>query len=398
MRQALIDGGGAAHRGLQAPGRPFAGLEPIPLERLAQTELSVFDVVVVPRSCDADRLFARRHQIRRYLDCGGVLISFGELLTDWLPGARWEAERPVDVERPPTVTNHPLLAGFGADELWWHRGPQNWCCHGHVNTSVGAEILVANADGQAWLYVDRVSTAGTIVSGSNLDLDTHAFHGDASAEVLLGRLLEWAAAEADRTAELRATPSTRVAYAYSGVHFQRGLLDGPIGRHFATVPVEELGGIDLATYAGLWIPRESDQRALHARRDRIAGYVADGGHVIVLEELDRDWLPGISWRPASIDLTDLRMTAHPLVEALEPFESPWHGHGVVDLPTGAEILIGTPDGGALLGTFEIGSGRVLAGTIDADAHAGYGSTLPASFVEAAVAWLRVGDRTPIVAG
>lgn len=398
MRKALIDGGGAAHRGLQAPGRPFAELEPIPLERLAQTELSVFDVVVVPRSCDADRLFARRYQIRRYLDRGGVLVSFGELLTDWLPGAHWEAERPVDVEQPPLVMDHPLLAGFDPDALWWHRGPRQWCCHGHVNAPVGAEILVANADGQAWLYVDRVSTAGTIVSGSNLDLDTHAFHGNVSAETLLGRIIAWAAAEADRTAALRMGPSTRVAYAYSGVHFQRGLLDGPFGRDFAAVPVEELGGIDLSNYAGLWIPRESDQRALHAHRDRIAGYVAGGGSVIVLEELDRDWMHGVGWRAAGIDTADVHMATHPLVESLRPFESPWHSHGVLDLPEGAQTLIWTPEGGALLGTFEVGAGRVLAGTIDADAHAGYGSMLPTSFIEAALSWARARGRTPVVAG
>ncbi len=398
MRAALIDGGGAAHRGLQGPGRPFEALEPIALERLAEVELTTFDVVVVPRSCDADRLFARRHQIRRYLDRGGVVLAFGEILTDWLPGARWAAESPVDVESPPTVSAHPLLSGLTPDDLYWHRGPQRWCCHGHVDAPSGAEILVANAAGQAWLYVDRVSTAGTIVSGSNIDLDTHAFQGNAVAEALLVRLMDWAAGETERTAALRSAPSPKVAYAFSGVHFQRGFLDSQIGERFATVPVEELGGVDLSGYAGLWVPRESDQRALDAHRDRIARYLADGGRAVILEEIDRGWLPDVTWRRASVDLAEVRRTAHPIVDALGPLESPWHGHGVLDLPAGADVLLGMADGGALLGTFEVGSGHVLAGTIDADAHAGYGSSLPEPFIDAAIAWLRTAERTAVPAG
>ena len=398
MRGALIDGGGAATRGLQAAGRPFERLEPIALERLAEAELSMFDVVVVPRSTDADRLFARRHQVRRFLDRGGVLVSFGEVLTGWLPGARWTPKSPVDISAPPTITDHPLLAGVAPDDLYWHRGPEQWCCHGHVVPPGGAEILVANGAGDAWLYLDRVSTGGTIVSGSNVDLDTHAFHGDATAESLLVRLLTWAGEEAARTADgrdgrLEVAP---VAYAYSGVHFQHGFLTGPQGGRFATVPVEELAGIDLTAYAGLWVPRESDQRVLHANADRILGFIEDGGRAVVLEEVDRDWLPGIRWRRATVDVGDVRRTDHPLVTALGSFATPWHSHGVLDLPSDAEVLLATADGDALLGIVELGSGSLLAGTIDADAHAGYGSTLPQPFIDAAVHWLRTRGRVPVL--
>ena len=395
MRGALIDGGGTAHRGLQAPGRPLAGLATIPLEDLAAWELAAFDVIVVPRSCDADRLYARRHQVRRYLDRGGVLVSFGELWTDWLPGARWSPEAPIDVDAPPTVAPHPLLDGLGPDDLYWHRGPRRWCCHGHVDAPSGAEVLVANAAGGAWLYVDRVSTAGTIVSGSNLDLDTHAFHGNATAEALLGRLVDWVAGEAERTASLRDAASSRVLYAFSGVHFQRAFLDGPLADGFATLPVEELGGVDLGGYGGLWVPRESDQRAIAANAGRITAWLGRGGRAVVLEELDRGWLPGVSWRGATVALTAVRRADHPLVDALGAMERPWHGHGVVHLPPDAEVLVGTEDGGALLGIVRVGDGEVLVGTIDADVHVGYGSDLPVPFVEAAAAWLRSRELVPI---
>ena len=45
------------------------------------------------------------------------------------------------------------------------------------DTPPGADMLVTNAHGHAWMYVDRQSTNGVILAATNLDLDTHAFHG-----------------------------------------------------------------------------------------------------------------------------------------------------------------------------------------------------------------------------
>jgi len=386
MRGLVVHGGGASHDAL---AEFLAGFAAVPLAALPATDLEAFDVVVVPRSCDAEALWLRRHQLARFLDRGGVLVAFGEVWTNWLPGASWEPESSEDVREPPRSHSHALVEGIAADELWWHRGPERWCSHGHLRPPAGAELVVTNASGAAWYYVDRVSTRGTIVAASNLDLDTHLWHESALARRLLERLASWLEEEAARTAALRERPSDRIAYLYSGVHFQRGFLEGELGGAFAVVPAAELVGLDLDDYPALWVPRESDQVALAAAAERITAYVRAGGTLVSFEEATRPWLPGASWRRARVDPAALARSRHQLSDALPSLERPWHAHGLIAVPDGAERLLWEPaSGDAALALWHVGGGRVLAGTIDADAHAGYGSALPAAFLQSVVDWAR----------
>lgn len=392
MKGAIIDGGGAAHRALTAAGQPLAGLEPILLEELASIDLERYDAVIVPRSCDGDVLLARRHQFARFLDRGGILVSFGELWTDWLPGARWEPEAPEDTQPPAMVARHHLLEELSPEDLWWHREPGGWCCHGHVRAPAGAEVLVATADGGTWWYVDRTTTRGVIVCLSNLDLDTHAHHGNAVARTLLERLMLWVRKEAERGDARRRLPSDRIAGYFSGVHFQQGFF-APRTRDFAIVPAAELASLDLDAYRAIWILRESDQRSLEANAAKLAGYLENGGRIIAFEELDRPWLPGVRWLDRPVEIATVRRTDHPIAASLGDFAHPWHAHGALEVPQDAAVLIGTPDGAALLATFPVGKGEVLVGTIDADSHAGYGSSIPAPFINAVLDW----SRAPLTA-
>lgn len=393
MKAGIIDGGGGAHRSLLAPGQPFVGLQPIPIERLATTNLETLELVVVPRSCDGEALFARRHQFARFLDRGGILIALGELWTNWLPGARWEPESAEDTRPPSVVAVHPLLEELGPEDLWWHADPGGWCCHGHVRVSPEAEPLVATPDGGTWLYVDRVSTRGTIVCASNLDLDTHAHHGSAIARTLLDRLMRWTREEVARTATRRRPTTDRIAGYFSGVFFQHGFFSRRPDQ-FALVPAPELGGLDLDAYPAIWIPRESDQRTLEANASRIADYLEAGGRIVCFEEIDRPWLPGAAWAPRQVDMATVDSGDHPLRKALGDFRRPWHAHGVLQVPADAEILIRDGDGAALLATYAVGRGAVLAGTIDADSHAGYGSSIPDAFIDEALAWARTAAAVP----
>ncbi|GAC1481939.1 MAG: hypothetical protein PVSMB9_07450 [Candidatus Dormibacteria bacterium] len=387
MKGAIIDGGGSAHFALRQPGQPLAGLEPILLEELVSTDLEQYDAVIVPRSCDGDVLLARRHQFARFLDRGGILVAFGELWTDWLPGARWEPEAPQDTQPPAMVARHQLLEELSPDDLWWHREPGGWCCHGHVRPPAGAEVLVATADGGSWWYVDRTTTRGVIVSASNLDLDTHAHHGNAVARTLLERLMLWIRQEVERGEGRRHLPSDRIAGYFSGVHFQHGFF-APRSSDFAIVPAAELAAVDLAAHRAIWILRESDQRSLQANAPKLASYLEEGGRIIAFEEIDRPWLPGVRWLDRQVEISSVRRTNHPIAAALGDFTHPWHAHGALEVGQGAEVLVSTDDGAALLATYRVGKGQVLAGTIDADSHAGYGSSIPAPFLNAVLEWSR----------
>src|SRR6202022_3012454 len=115
----------------------------------------------------------------------------------------------------------------------------------------------------AWLYIDGASTNGVIMAATNLDLDTHAFHGNTTARDLLQRVLAWAEAEAHSGGDRRARARGKIAFVYSGVYFQRGFATDPeFAPSLAVVPVEELAGTDLSRYPAVWVPRESNQAML----------------------------------------------------------------------------------------------------------------------------------------
>ncbi|MDQ3540642.1 MAG: hypothetical protein M3440_08140, partial [Chloroflexota bacterium] len=157
IRQALISGGVAYHHGLIQPGEVLAGFE---VGDLASVDLNQYDLVLVLRSTDGDALRARRYQFARFLDQGGVLIAFGESWSGWIPGSRWEPECAEDVLEPVVTSDHPLVAGSSPADLHWHPPLESWCCHGHFIAPEGAEVLVRNQRGDAWLYIDRTSTNG----------------------------------------------------------------------------------------------------------------------------------------------------------------------------------------------------------------------------------------------
>lgn len=383
MRGIIIHGGGAAHDALASYLHTF---RTVPLSALAAFDLERHDVVVVPRSCDPDALYARRHQFARFLDRGGIAVAFGESPLPWLPGLRWMPESPEEVLLPPVVHPHPLVDGIAAEELWWHRD-ERWCQHGHLLAPKGAEPLVSNAAGEAWAYVDRVSTAGTILVSANLDVDTHLFHGSSVARRLMERIVAWLEDEVARTAERRARPSERIAYLLSGANFQRVFAEARV-RTFAPVPAAELAALALRDHPALWVPRESDQVALEAAATKIEAYVRGGGTLIAFEEASRPWLPGARWTRATVEIAALERAAHPLARAAPTLERPWHAHGLLEVPPNATVLLRDPTSGlAALATWALGAGRVLAGTLDPDAHAGYGSHLGDELIAAITAWI-----------
>lgn len=400
MRRAFIDGGVSYHHGLCEPGEPFAAFDRVDLLSLRDVPLETYDLVVVPRSADAEVLYARRHQFARFLDRGGVLLVLGEQPTNWFPGSVWAPESADDVAEPVVVTEHPILGPLTAPELEWHSRKRNWCCHGHFQPPPGAEVLVANAGDGAWLYVDRVSSNGVIVASSNLDADTHAFHGSEVARDYLLRLLAWAEDEAERSRRERATTPRRIAGLYSGAHFQRSFYEDPeFGADFTIVPAEELSGLPMAEYAALWVPRESNQNVLMRSRARVEEYLAGGGTLVCFEEVNQDWLPFAHWEPRKVDVSSLVVGRHPLLDGLGRDDVSWHGHGVFRPAPGAETLIRDAEGDAVLYVDEHScAGRVLAGTLDPDCHAGYGSSRTRPLLRRVVDWARTPAGEPAVAG
>ncbi len=396
-REAFISCGVAYHHGIVQPGEPLDRFEVLDIGRLTDVDLNSYDLIVVPRSSDGEILRARRHQFARFLDNGGVLLAFGELWTDWFPGCHWEMECAEDILEPVVVADHPIVAGYSARDLHWHPSKERWCCHGHLIAPPRAEILVRNARGDAWLYVDRATTNGVIVASSNLDPDTHTFHGSAVARSFFDRLIAWAreeAAVAPRRCEGR---PKKIAGLYSGVHFQRAFYEDPEFRdQFAVLPVWELTAADLHDYAALWVPRESNQRELVRNRSRLDRYLNGGGTIICFEEINQPWLPVGSWELRRVNLDTVRVADHPMVAHLTPEQVGWHSHGAYDPYGDADVLVDDGEGNVMLFLDEQSfAGRLLAGTMDPDCHAGFGTETTRPLLRAILTWVYNPQSAPV---
>lgn len=305
IRQAFVSGGVSYHHALTEPGGLLSGWEMLDIGRLAAVDLNRYDVVLVPRSTDGEMLYARRHQFARFLDRGGVLLAFGELWTNWFPGCQWVGECHEDILEPVIAnghaSDHPLVAGYSAHDLHWHPAKERWCCHGHLLPPPGAEVLVRNQQGDAWLYIDRTTTNGVVLASSNLDPDTHAFHGSQVARGFFERLIDWGQVEAaasaarrEQKSELHLRQARKIAGYYSGVHFQHAFYADPeFAPRFVVLPAAELEATNLHDYAALWIPRESNQDVLCQQREKLVRYLSEGGTLLSFEEVNR---PGC--RPA----------------------------------------------------------------------------------------------------
>jgi hypothetical protein len=389
LRKALVSSGVSYHHGLVQPGGPLHDFEVLDLGRLDQVDLNEYSLLFVPRSSDGEVLRARRFQVERFLDHGGVLIALGELWADWFPGCAWAGECDADTREPRIVRNHPLVAGYTNHDLHWHPSKVRWCCHGHLVAPPGADVLVTNTRGDAWLYVDSTTTNGVILAASNLDVDTHTFHGSAVARAFFDRLLDWATDEAARAVGRRQAAPRRVAGLYSGVHFQRAFYADPeFAAQFAVLPVWELGATNLHDYAALWVPRESNQAELVRRRDQLEQYVRSGGILIAFDEVNQPWLPAGHWTARHLDVAGVRVHQHPVVAGLTSDQVRWHSHGAYEGYPNADILIDDGEAGVMLFLDERSfSGKLLAGTLDPDCHAGFGTETTRPLLRALLTWV-----------
>lgn len=202
---AVVYGGTAPHhRTLTTPKYADhlpAGLLYLP--ELAETDLRSLDALVVPERLHRGLLEAAAPRILELLDAGGSVVVFagGEPVPEFLPGVWWE-HRPTNywwwlepgaelgVRTP--CPHHPLFGHLSLADCTWHY-------HGILTPPAGAEtVLAVDGDG-ALLYVDRVSTRGTLIV-STLDPISHfgAYFMPATERFLDG-FLPWLAADVAAT-------------------------------------------------------------------------------------------------------------------------------------------------------------------------------------------------------
>lgn len=155
--------------------RPFfrQQLTQIDQYELTETDLTGFAGVVVSSQADQDFLYRHRDRIRTYLDKGGVVAFSGHISRPWLPGGGTFEPKQIDSADDYVVqdaTDHPVFDGVAMDDLTYQRGVAGFFARGHNPPPEGATVILRLADGEPVVYVDKVTTDGTIFAHSGNDL------------------------------------------------------------------------------------------------------------------------------------------------------------------------------------------------------------------------------------
>ncbi|MEK3726160.1 hypothetical protein [Paenibacillus sp. FSL H8-0034] len=171
---ALYSGNSQHFRCLNEPKYRRYLSEIIYLPDFAQHSLDGIDVLFVPSQLHQGLVVQSKAKIDAFLERGGAVVIHGPQPTSWFAGQKWE-HRPtnfwwwLDKEQSSglvlTQPEHDLFTYITLEDATWHQ-------HGVYWPPEGVDILIATEDHGAILYVDKVSTPGTLIV-TTLDPEHH---------------------------------------------------------------------------------------------------------------------------------------------------------------------------------------------------------------------------------
>lgn len=195
-------------------------------------------------------------------------------------------------------------------------------------------------------------------------------------------------------------------YGGSSAH-HRALHEPKYARWLAgTVYLPELAEADLSAYDGVIVPERLHAGLQQASRPRLLETLDRGGTVVlfgdqtVYAEQPRGWLPGVDWEhrptnywwwrePGATSGLRAHRRDHSLWGHLTPEDATWHQHGVFHPPPGADVLLSTDDGAAVLYIDEVTTpGRLVVTSLDPMSHFGsYFMPATERFLDGFLPWL-----------
>ena len=159
-----------------------------------------------------------------------------------------------------------------------------------------------------------------------------------------------------------------------------------------TIYLPELPEADLSDLDGLIVPEGTNHRLLQGVAPTLHAYLETGGTVVTFGDQPAAWLPGMAWefRPAlSAPTLVAEGPDHLFHDKVPVLDAIRHHHGILRAPAGADTILATQDGAAVLYVDRVSTkGTALVSTLDPIRHCGE-TAVPAAgrFLELFLPWL-----------
>jgi hypothetical protein len=354
----------------------------IPVETVSFDAVSRCDLIVVPAGTDSVLLHRCRDIFRLYLAAGGWILCFDGMAPGLFDGVRWTHTPTSHREQSLHACAGPysfLLDGVSLEGLACKDGIRGWWCEGELQGNGLMPLVVDERDRVVAAMRPEPAGTGMLVVTAAARLPAFADDPALAPNRLFANLLA-----------LRSRSDSRERnpvhlYVHSGNWAQRSFLDSPrFGHQFTGVHWSVLDDAMLAGAASVWIPWESNTRALKRCWPMLERAV-NAGATLVVEDLRDDWIPGVAWEPRPVDSSWWRegreLAVVKMPELGPAFRKPassfyfWHHHGVFRSPPEARPLLVAPDGMHVLSLVPAAGTRrgcILLGTLDATFEFGAG--------------------------
>ncbi|WP_146551470.1 hypothetical protein [Rummeliibacillus sp. SL167] len=141
---------------------------------LNRQDLSNIDVLVISNFVDQEYLLKQKTIIENFLADQKIVVFCGHLFRMWLPGVSPFIPERVqtfsDYEVFTTNNNSGIFDGVTTGDMTYNKGVAGFFARGYHPVAHDVEVLLRFKSGHPVTYIDRSSSAGTILVHAGRDL------------------------------------------------------------------------------------------------------------------------------------------------------------------------------------------------------------------------------------
>lgn len=179
-------------------------LERVDIYDIDQASFDQYKAIIIPVVTDEEFLYLHKGKISDYLNHGGIVVSFAQIFRPWLPGnTLWRRSGQSIKERFIQANpDHPLFKGVTEYDMNYRRGVKGFFSRGYFIPPAGAETALRDNQGKCVVYIDRMTTPGTILAGAGTDLLGYGLGQTTTARRIGVQLIDWIERESKKTGKL----------------------------------------------------------------------------------------------------------------------------------------------------------------------------------------------------